>query len=205
MGTLVISPHGDDEVLGCYSYLKGADVFIISLNESNVLSCDRPDFDIRVKEAETAANFCGYNLIHMSNNFKVNEYYKELNSLLHAIEETINKYKPDTLLIPAPSYNQDHRSVYEACIIATRPHDKNHFVKKILIYEQPHTFFHPVELFQPNHFKEVDIRMKLDAYKIYSTQVRSYRSLSIVESLAFLRGKHVGKDFAEAFKIWRWV
>ena len=39
------------------------------------------------------------------------------------IESAINTFRPDIVFIPNPSYNQDHQAVYDASIIALRPHD----------------------------------------------------------------------------------
>ena len=65
----------------------------------------------------------------------------------------INEIKPDEVYIPHPSYNQDHRVAYESTLTALRPHDLNHFVKRIFVYEQPHMLFWDDEDFQPNYFE----------------------------------------------------
>jgi hypothetical protein len=109
--------------------------------------------------------------------------------------------------IPHPSYNQDHRAVYEACLTALRPHDINSFVKKVLIYEQPHVAFwsHNYRAFQPNHFKPIDIEKKNHLYSMIATQVRSFRSPAHVRAIAAMRGAQSNCEYAEAFEIIRWI
>ncbi|HAT66547.1 MAG TPA: hypothetical protein DCS66_18465, partial [Flavobacteriaceae bacterium] len=100
-----------------------------------------------------------------------------------------------------------HRAVYEACLTALRPHDINFFVKKVLIYEQPHVVFwnHNYKTFNPNHFVKIDIDKKLHLYSLIETQVRSFRSADHIKAIARVRGGQSGCDHAEAFEIIRWV
>ena len=91
----------------------------------------------RIEELEKVSKFLKFDFKLLDN--KVNSY--QLKDLIGEFENTIAKVKPQQIYIPHPSYNQDHRIVYEAALIATRPHDINYFVKQILVYEQPHVFF----------------------------------------------------------------
>ena len=135
---------------------------------------------------------------------------KLLQKLLGSFEEIINRDKPEEIYIPHPSYNQDHRVSYEAILTALRPHDKNFFVKKVLVYEQPHVFLwdytHDINnSFKPNYFTPISIKRKIEAYKLMETQVRSFRSPETLKSLAKLRGNQSNNKYAEAFQIIRWV
>ena len=58
---------------------------------------------------------------------------------------------------------------------------------------------------KPNYFVPIDIDRKIDAYRLMSSQVRSFRSPEILRSMAFLRGKQSNNEYAEAFQIIRWV
>ena len=114
------------------------------------------------------------------------------------------------VLIPYPSYNQDHRAVYDAALVALRHHDTNHFVKKVLVFEQPHSFLwdynHNISgSFKPNYYKKLDIENKIESYKLLESQVRGHRSPEILRTLAKLRGMQSGFDYAEAFQIIRWI
>ncbi len=202
---LIISPHIDDEVLGCGGILD-EDTFVIycGMDESHINESwvrERPSENIRIKELKSVANLTKHRYIILEN--KVN-YYK-IQALLSSIEKSINEIKPDEVYIPHPSYNQDHRSAYEAALTALRPHDLNHFVKKVFIYEQPHMLLWDDENFKPNYFIPIDIERKVKLYEIMKSQVRKFRSSEHLRAIAKLRGGQSNYDYAEAYKILRWV
>ena len=127
--------------------------------------------------------------------------------LILEFENLINEEKPNTVLLTNPSYNQDHRAIYEAMLTALRPHDKNHFVKKIFLYEQPESFGtlrKPVN-FKATYYKPLNLEFKLKALEIYRSQMRKHRSLIHLETIARLRGMQCNLDFAESFEIVRWL
>jgi len=196
---LVIAPHIDDDILGCCSVMEGG---------TTVLYCGVDDFHIvsredRLKEAESVKKYLGHDYILLEN--KVNKYSTV--DLISAFEKTINALKPAEVYIPHPSYNQDHRAAYEAALIALRPHDKNFFVKKILVYEQPHVFFwdHNYGEFKPNYFVDLDIDKKVESYKLMHSQVRNFRSCEHLLAMAKMRGAQSNFFTAESFQILRWV
>src|SRR3990167_6028863 len=121
------------------------------------------------------------------------------------IENTINALEPDTLFVPFPDQNEDHRRVFEAAITASRPHDKNFYIKNVLAYEQPCTLqTNRLGLsFVPQYFVPIDIEKKLELYQLYASQVKPYRSLDHVRALATIRGMQCNAPFAEAFSVVR--
>jgi LmbE family N-acetylglucosaminyl deacetylase len=196
---IIISPHVDDDVLGCGGILD---------KNSLVLYCGIDDFHVvsreeRILEANAASKIlgCSYKILHGN---KVNKYLA--NDLIDDLSNFINKYKPQQVFIPHPSYNQDHRAVYEAALIALRPHDINFLVKEVLVYEQPHVFFWDHShgsSFSPNYFIPIDIDKKISAYEAMVSQNRSFRSTKHIEALAAMRGGQSGCDYAEAFQALR--
>ena len=128
---LIISPHVDDEVLGCGGILDSS--FHVahlglaknSLHGTTNYSCEErlQEFSLVLKEL----NITDHTLLkHQVNNYKQQD-------LIPDIEALINSTKPSEIYIPHPSYNQDHRATYEACLIALRPHDLNYFVKRVFV------------------------------------------------------------------------
>ena len=202
MINLIISPHADDEVLGCASILNG-DSFVVycGIDEKGIKN--RPTEDERCQEIDEVRKESGHKYQILDN--AVNKY-KEID-LIEDLEKAINLKKPRHIFIPHPSYNQDHRAVYEAALIALRPHDKNYFVKKVLVYEQPHVFLWDNNYgdFIPNYFISVDIKRKIRLYDVMKSQVRKHRSKEILKSMAKLRGSQSNKKYAEAFQILRWI
>jgi len=190
--TLVFSPHIDDEVLGCFSWLQESTHVLFAGLE------DRPTIPktTRIAEITAASERLGFSWNVLNNT--VNQY--KCDALIAPFEAAINQYKPIRVLIPEPSYNQDHRAVYDASIVATRPHDTNWFVQEVLIFEQPHSVMwrHAAQP-EPNYFVEISIEDKLSAYALYASQVRGHRSPATVSALAQLRGAQINAASAEAF------
>ena len=202
---LIISPHADDEVLGCSSILnKDSFVYYCGLDES-LVSPDkkhRIDLDKRLREIKDVGNYLGFSW-DWNANTKVNHYTEQ--ELIKIFEDLINKLKPERVFIPYLSYNQDHRAVYHAALIVLRPHDKNHFVKKVLVYEQPHVIIWGNNLFNADYFVQIDIDKKIKAYKLHKSQVRSFRSPQLLRAIASIRGGQSNFRYAEGFKVMRWI
>lgn len=205
---LLLSPHMDDEVLGC-----GGLIHKIMLDNSADLHIHyftdvHPLFECEVTRKENkqfieAVGATGS--ISMFGNMTNKLEMVPIIEHITEIENLVNDYKPDTVLVTFPSYNQDHRRVFEATITATRPHDKNYYVKNILLYEQPETI-HSNRLepyFIPHIFLPIDMDGKFDLYGIYETQVRGHRTLGHLQALAALRGSQCNSQFAESFMVTR--
>lgn len=195
---LILSPHIDDEVLGCFSFL-GPDCFVLHFGAE-----DRPNVSRieRIQELERAASMLGFQWEVLEN--QVNNY--RMQDLISTIEQNINRLKPLTVLMPEPSYNQDHRAVYDAGLVATRPHDSNWFVPEVLIFEQPDSVLWPHSTpSKPTYFREIQIERKLAAYALYASQVRGHRSPETLRAQACLRGAQICKPYAEAFRVKRIV
>ena len=191
--TVILAPHIDDEVLGCFSYLnEGAFVHCFGAENRSYVSREK-----RIEELGRAAGLKHFQW-HVSNHL-VNRY--ECQSLIPELEARIDELRPQTILIPQPCYNQDHRAVYEAAMVATRPHDRNWLVPTVLIYEQPHVVTWPYGpgALEPNYFRPIDIAAKLELYEIYASQVRGHRSPKLLTALAQLRGAAINVPYAEAF------
>lgn len=203
MRKLVISPHIDDDILGCGGILDNETLVVYCGADESLLN-NRPPMQIRIDEAELASDYLGYKYILLDN--KVNNY--KIPDLIGSFEKIINENHPDEIYIPYPSYNQDHRTTYDACMVALRPHDINFFVNTVFVYEQPHVFLwdntHNISSsFKPNYFKEIDIEKKIKSYKLMKSQVRPFRSPEILRSMAMLRGSQSNCQYAEAFQLIR--
>ena len=199
---LILSPHVDDDVLGCGGILDSNSlVLYCGLDETGIK--DRPSEQKRLEEINDVIKITDHKYEILDN--LVNRYKKH--DLIGEFERVINDYKPDEIYLPHPSYNQDHVEVYESSMVALRPHDLNYFVKKVFVYEQPHMLFwdnNGVE-FKPNYFVPIDIEKKIRVYTLMKSQVRSFRSPDHIKAISKLRGGQSDCDYAEAFKILRWV
>lgn len=206
---MVVSPHMDDEVLGCGGIL--AQLSARLNNQDKVLIWYGNDvhpnvpYEQYMKENE--------NVITWLNAKKILSPWRDTNNLpsinismfISEFEKHINEFRPDVVLLPFPSYNQDHRHLFEAMITASRVHDKNWFVRNILVYEQPETVqTNRIEpRFNPTYYVPININDKLNVYGLYESQVRNHRSKNKLMHLAGYRGMQCNADYAEAFMVIR--
>ena len=211
---LVIAPHPDDEVLGCGGTIvkhakNGNEVYLCVVTKGYTPDWSEEFLKNRPKEIEKANKILGIKKTHFLDypTVKLDTIpQKELNE---AISKVVNEVKPDILCIPHKGdVNKDHRLVFEASLVATRP--ANHKVKKILSYEtlSETDWGQPIEPFVPNVYVDISetLGKKIEAMKAYGSELKQYphpRSLEIIEALAKKRGSEVGVKFAEAFMLIR--
>lgn len=195
---LVIAPHVDDDVIGCGGILdENATVYYCGVDEFHGVS-----YDERIQEAKNVRDLTNHTLLSPGSQ-KVNSY--RFHEIKDVLESLVNMYEPEEILLPWPSYNQDHQTVYDAAMVALRPHDRNFFVKKVLLYEEPDCFWQPRSSFIPNLYRGIDIERKLLLYSMMASQVRGHRAPEHLRSLAVVRGAACGMETAEAFHILRWI
>lgn len=206
MTRIVIAPHVDDDVLGCGGVLDADTVTLYCGVDELHNGASESD---RRTEAEAVRAETGGEFVWPSGRLRVNRYGDDLTELIGLFESAIVEYQPDEVCIPWPSYNQDHRAVYESALVALRPHDRLPFVPRVLIYEQPHVshwdWAMPMARFTPTYFVPIDIGRKLHLYSLMASQVRAMRSLEHVRALAAVRGAAIGVPYAEAYLVLRWV
>lgn len=196
--TVIFSPHIDDEVLGCFSFLNEDTHVLFAGVESRI----NIPIETRIKELEASAGALGFSYTVLENT--VNSYVA--NELIQPFEDAITQHEPNTVLFPIPSYNQDHRAVYDAALVATRPHDTLWRVNRVMAFEQPHSEIWPYANFgKPTAHRIISIHEKIQAYQRYASQVRGHRSEATVAALAAMRGAEIGVPHAEAFHVLRWI
>lgn len=224
---LVISPHPDDEVLGCGGLIKkikdrGGKVYVLFLTvgETNDYRKEgKSTKNERMLEVEAVAKFLKYDGYHFA--FPGNQYHLRLDGvpqieIMGKIERgtpvSLNVIKPTIVATPSlPDYNQDHRSGTQALFGAARPmpDETKPLQRMILGYESvptadwwssPRTFNFFVSL------NDADVEAKIEALKLYRSQIRSGSHPRSIESLRYLsyhRGRSAGAFAAEAYYCYR--
>jgi LmbE family N-acetylglucosaminyl deacetylase len=132
--------------------------------------------------------------------------------LCSALQQVVDQVQPEIVYTtPRDDINQDHRIVYDATLVATRPLPGGS-IRRLLCYEISPTarFGLPSGStgFVPNVFVDVSqyLDKKLGAMQCYQTELCEYphpRSLEGLRLLAEERGLSVGLKAAECFQLVR--
>lgn len=215
---LIIAAHPDDEVLGCgatiakYSRL-GTEFMVLFIAEGSSCRFTNPSctesmtaIADRTKMAREALATLGLKYYYFNDMPCGRLDQVSIIEINKVIESAINKFKPDTVLThSALDANNDHRIVFNATIMATRPTSFNR-VERLLSYEvlssSEWSFSHT---FSPNVFEQVDeeaLSLKWRALSAYETEVQAFpfpRSEEGLRAMAMTRGMQAGVPFAEAF------
>ena len=216
MNILVISPHPDDETLGCGgTILKHKDIGdkIYWLIITNIVVKNGWDKDIvekRQKEIKTVAEMYGF-----EKTFKLDYPTAKLDiipiqEIIESISGVILEIKPEIIYLPNRSdVHTDHQITFKAAYSCTK-NFRYPFIRKILMYETlSETEFAPTlaeNTFIPNVFVDITkyFEKKLEIFNIYKSEVMKEslpRSLEVVEAFNRYRGSRIGKKYAESFQL----
>lgn len=225
---LVIAPHPDDESYGCAGTIAkakalGARVHVMVISVPDRLEHSRKEERevegaTRVAELEAAMRTLGVDdhcvvfhgdAAHMR--LDAMPRIELVRQIERASRLSIEAVRPDVLLIPAPSLNQDHEAVHLAAMAACRPHLRSDkaFVPAVLSYDQPQLGW-GTGRFVPSFYVDISdhLAAKLAACGCHRSQLRPdphLGSLANVERLARLRGSEIAVHAAEAFHCHRLV
>ena len=216
MKILVISPHPDDETLGCGgTILKHKNMgdkvhWLIITNVDVENGWDRDIVKERQKEIENVAEMYAF-----EKTFKLDYPTAKLDiipiqEIIKSISKVILEVKPEIIYLPNRSdVHTDHQITFKTAYSCTK-NFRYSFIKKILMYETlSETEFAPAlpEItFIPNVFVDITnyFEKKLEIFKIYKSELMTEplpRSLEVIEALAKYRGSRIGKKYAESFQL----
>jgi LmbE family N-acetylglucosaminyl deacetylase len=219
---LVIAAHPDDEVIGCGATItkyvrQGVQFMVLFIAEGSSCRYASPSsadsataIAARSQQAINALVLLGVKNYHFNDLPCGRLDQVPIIEITKAIEEAIREFNPDTVLTHSSlDANNDHRIVFRASIMATRPGAQNR-VARLLSYEvlssSEWAFGEP---FVPTSFEQIeeqDLALKWQALAAYETEVKDYpfpRSEQGVRSLAMSRGMQAGVPLAEAFGLIR--
>jgi LmbE family N-acetylglucosaminyl deacetylase len=214
---LILEPHPDDLVIGCGGLTQklvaqGATVHCLLMTavppSYRKIYDDRGDYrsydgETRMREAERAASILG---VASRQTAFGHEWHHKLDAmprcdLIAGIEKAVRERKPDLLLVPERSFNQDHIAVFEAVQAVMRPH---FYRGMVLAYETTME-----REFEPNilvPLTEEQVATKLAACRAYETQLGTANHLFSLETMELAmryRGRLAYASAAEAFKLIR--
>jgi LmbE family N-acetylglucosaminyl deacetylase len=214
---LVIAPHPDDEVLGCGGTIAkntraGYDAYLCIVTKGYTPDWSEEFLRKRPKEIERAGKILGIKKTYFLDfpTVKLDTVpQKELND---SFAQVVNEVKPEVVYIPhRGDVNKDHRLVFGAAIVATRP-TPGSTITEVLSYEtlSETEWGAPSgdNAFIPNVYVDISetLEIKLKAMSFYKTELKEYphpRSLESILALAKTRGSTIGVRAAEAFVLVR--
>ncbi len=226
---LVISPHADDETIGSGGLMArikdaGGKVFVIVFSVGDLQHFDAGKSTVTKETRETelqgALKVLGvddYEIIFRDTSVHLKLDVIPRHDLTAWIEKkarlSTQNISPTMIVLPAPSYNQDHEAIYKAGITACRPHlpTAKSFQNFVLVADAPQLSWSGPLFFKPNFYIDISglfLEKKLKAYEHHKTQVRpdpSHASIDALKLLALMRGREISVEAAEAYECIRFV
>ena len=217
---LILSPHPDDETLGCGGLIRrikkaGGEVYVMIFTYGDEAQYGGfSEKNTRLTELENVMSFLEVD------DFEVllagEKYHLMLDQipekiLLDKIEKesklSLNHLKPNIVALPAGgSYNVDHVATYKAGFTALRPspHNLKAYCPLVLTYDDLCFWSH--DKFSGNLFINIEdeIQDKLQALSLYKSQMREdphERSIKNIDNYHSILGRSQGIKYAEQFVI----
>lgn len=226
---LVVAPHADDETTGSGGLIAkikdaGGKVFVMVVSVGDLEHFDTSGktthSKTRKEELADAMKCLGvddYEILIEDSEVHLRLETLPRRDLIDLIERkgklSTEKTKPTMIVLPAPSFNQDHEAVYKAGITACRPHlaTTKSFQNFVLIADAPQLTWSGPPFFKPNFYVDISgqfLERKLESYACHKSQIRpspSQAGIDALRLLAEMRGREISVAAAEAFECYRFV
>ncbi len=153
--------------------------------------------EVRPGEARRGGEFLGLEAVSVEN-YSDTRLESEAADVTDSIEAMVNHFRPDIIFThSAHDLHQDHRTVYEATLRATRSTPVT-----ILCYESPSV----TDEFRPTYFMDVCqyAEVKIHAMREHWDQrEKPYMKEAVVRGKLAFRGAQAKVDYAEGFEVQR--
>ena len=215
MNVLVISPHPDDETLGCGGALlshrnSGDSIYwLICTNISNDVGWTEEAICDRQKEIDLVRSEYGFKEIFNLGLLTTKVDLTPFSDLVKSFSDIFLIVKPEVVYTPfIHDVHTDHQIIGKS-IQSIIKWFRFPFIKKVLMYEtlsETEFNFMRGNTFRPNVFVDISdfLQQKIKIMKIYKSELGTHpfpRSKKTIESLAYLRGSQSGFKAAEAFEL----
>jgi N-acetylglucosamine malate deacetylase 1 len=214
---VVIAPHPDDETLGAGGTIArfagmGVEVSVLIVS-GHLPPLYKPEaFETTRREAKEAIAILGASRVEFLEIPATYIHQRPISEVNGAINQFVHAANPEWVLIPFPDRHIDHRTIFDASVVACRPVHAA-APRVVLAYEtlsETHWNVGGIEpTFVPDFYVEISqqLDLKKSALNAYASQVHEApsRSVEACIALAKFRGSQNGCDYAEAFKVVRIV
>ncbi|WP_102126290.1 PIG-L deacetylase family protein [Deinococcus planocerae] len=217
--TLIISPHADDEVLGCGGLMHtlretGDEVHVlIAVTADSFLWHHGGVVTGETRRQETrhacaSLGVCGENVhfLYEQGDGRLDTVPQQ--ELVMALDLLLRRLRPTAVLIPYPSFHQDHRALFQACFAALRPRAED-TVALVAMYEYPNIVWQYDQLPGGDWYLRLDeaaVEAKVEAMLCHTSQIREGPhpiSPDSIRTWARYRGMEIGAPAAERFRVLR--
>lgn len=211
---VIVTPHPDDETLGCggtiLRHKQAGDklCWLIVTRMGNQF-----DNSIRKKRNEEIVkvkDMYGFNEVsHLDFDAGMLDAIP-IGNIINEISKVFQSFEPNIIYLPYRSdIHSDHRLVFDATVACTKWF-RYPFVQRVLVYETlsetDFTINPDANYFRPNVFVDISsfLEKKIEIMKVYESELADHpfpRSIKAIKSLAYLRGVASGYEAAEAFML----
>jgi N-acetylglucosamine malate deacetylase 1 len=222
--TMVISPHADDEMLGCgglmgrvLAEVPSSYVRVIVLGTATVTNYET-GYQVttleREQELEKAISIlskecrCGsaidYSVLYTGMELRLDRI--GMHKIVSDLDSAISAFRPTAVLVCYESHHQDHQIAARAATAAMRPSPSNRIrFRGLYEYAYSEAWYAGNYIRIPKFYVDISdyLEVKLNAFKAYESQQRPHeadlRSLESIRAFAKTRGIEAGVPYAEAF------
>ena len=215
MRILVISPHPDDETLGCGGtllrhYNEGDEVYCLIVTSMSIEDgWQKEKISSREKEINQINKIYDFKKIFTLGfpTTKLDEVSQS--ELINKITDVYKLIKPEIIYTPFNNDVHTDHQIISKVMNSTFKWFRYPFIKKVLMYEtisETDFNFSSSNVFKPNVYIDISsyLDQKLEILKIYKSEIDKFpfpRSLEAVKALALLRGSQGGFHAAECFQL----
>lgn len=202
---LILAPHTDDGEFGCGGTIaryvaEGARAVYVAFSAAEQSVLPHLPRDILRTEVRSATAKLGVEKKDcLVLDFEVRRFPELRQQILDKMIELNREFSPDMVFLPsANDTHQDHQTIAQEGFRAFKR-------TTMLGYEVPWNNLD----FRTSCFVDIGgehLERKIQAIGMYESQRhRSYANSEFIRSLALTRGVQIGKQYAEAFEVVRWV
>lgn len=209
---LVISPHADDEILGCGGYLasqrdEGSEIHIAYATIG--IKGDLLKEAVRVQEAEEVCR-----RLHASHEILIDNYDGELDMLptrffVTKYDAIFDSFRPDELFINYPSWHQDHKKIYDSAMASLRLR-QGFMPRFVALYEYPFILNQNINISGGLWYHDItdSLDEKIEIFNVYKSQIKpapSPLNPEGIRQLAMVRGTECSVKYAELFYLQKMI